>query len=868
MTDRHMNFPIVSAAILLVATGAQAESISRISPSTSSVTTYDEHTVTFKVKTGTVTTGTWDNWEEIRWYVDGWLVATTPEAFDNTIVSWSRTFTEQRDYQVKARGKWIHRGFFSDEYRYTDYIYWTVSVLNCDPVVARVSPGSGVTAYEGIAQTFAYRATDPGGDLARAVWSVNGEEDLTDTLSGGSAERGRYTSFPTAGTYDLGVRVYDVHDFSDYTSWTVTVLSHDPSVSIVSPSSPVSFHKGDTITFTAQATDPAGDLSGVGWYVNAELTHTETLHGSSATITFTHTFDEGRHYEHVWAYVYHYADSDNPGIAEWALQEIPTEILKVSSGPGGTVTAPGEGTFEYDRGATVVLTATPQAGYTFTNWSGNFWSTSNPLTLTLTNSYDVQANFTTGAGDDIPAEAPVNLMPNPSFEIHTDDSYDPDGWALWGSSLNPGGGDSSQEWWQVCDLARTGCWSCRLRAGSSDYALAVAPLVETIPGQTYYVGAWVKDLQPAYRRSGAPARPKQPAQRRSASAARFKFEYLDSDTQDNRDDSQTYAVDLPIPLDDEWHWVHVKLNPSTTHPWVKVLLLVENWSGDDSVSDYLYDDIWFGAELPYHGNRYVAIAAGDYHSLALKYDGSIVGWGNDDFGQARPPGGDDFIALAAGAAGSHSLALRSDGSIVGWGDDQYGQATPPAGNDFVALAAGSRHSLALRADGSIVAWGDNSNGQSDPPPGNDFIAIAAGILHSVALKSDGGIVAWGRDTFGQSSPPAGNDFVAIAGGGMFSLALKTDGRVVGWGGKNGFGQINPPAGNDFVALSAGRNHGLALKTDGSIVGWGNDDLGKATPPEDSGFAAIAAGGWHSLALKPDGTIIGWGDDEQGQATAP
>jgi hypothetical protein len=40
--------------------------------------------------------------------------------------------------------------------------------------------------------------------------------------------------------------------------------------------------------------------------------------------------------------------------------------------------------------------------------------------------------------------------------------------------------------------------------------------------------------------------------------------------------------------------------------------------------------------------------------------------------------------------------LKSDGSIVGWGDDYDGQATPPDGNDYVAIAAGVWHSLALR----------------------------------------------------------------------------------------------------------------------------------------------------------------------------
>src|SRR5437016_8173733 len=104
--------------------------------------------------------------------------------------------------------------------------------------------------------------------------------------------------------------------------------------------------------------------------------------------------------------------------------------------------------------------------------------------------------------------------------------------------------------------------------------------------------------------------------------------------------------------------------------------------------------------------------------------------------------GNGFKAIAAGAF--HSLALKTDGSLVGWGSNEVfghdanptGQATVPSGNDFVAIAAGDFRSLALKADGSVVAWGDNSVGQTDTPSGNDFVAITAGDGYNLALKSD------------------------------------------------------------------------------------------------------------------------------------
>ncbi len=259
---------------------------------------------------------------------------------------------------------------------------------------------------------------------------------------------------------------------------------------------------------------------------------------------------------------------------------------------------------------------------------------------------------------------------------------------------------------------------------------------------------------------------------------------------------------------------------------------------------------WVGPPSPPQGNDFTAIAPGYWHSLALKVDGSIVGWGDvsplSDYGQAMPPPGNDFTDIAT--CGWHSLALKSDGSIVGWGRNQSGEATPPLGNDFTDIGAGMNYSIALKSDGSIVGWGSNYYGQATPPAGNDFTAVAAGYLHSVALKSDGSVVCWGRNDYGQATPPAGNDFIAITAGWDHNLALKSDGSIVGWG-DNRYGQATPPAGNDFIAFAAGRMHSIALKSDGSIVCWGDNRYGQATPPPGNNFTSVAAGMIYSLALK-------------------
>ena len=98
----------------------------------------------------------------------------------------------------------------------------------------------------------------------------------------------------------------------------------------------------------------------------------------------------------------------------------------------------------------------------------------------------------------------------------------------------------------------------------------------------------------------------------------------------------------------------------------------------------------------------VAIAAGDFHHMALKDDGSVVAWGNNDDGQTRVPAAAkiDVVAIAAGR--KHSLALKSDGSVVAWGRNLRGETNVPAGlPPAFSLSAGNSYSSALVLDPAL-----------------------------------------------------------------------------------------------------------------------------------------------------------------------
>ncbi|HEX6699542.1 MAG TPA: RHS repeat-associated core domain-containing protein [Gaiellaceae bacterium] len=282
------------------------------------------------------------------------------------------------------------------------------------------------------------------------------------------------------------------------------------------------------------------------------------------------------------------------------------------------------------------------------------------------------------------------------------------------------------------------------------------------------------------------------------------------------------------------------------------------------------------------------IAGGQFHSLAVRNDGTVWAWGYNADGElgngtttnrttpAQVSGLSGATAVAAGDL--HSLALTSGGAVKSWGQNQFGQlgdgtttnrTTPVQVSGLTgvtAVAAGNYHSLALRSDGTVATWGYNGAGElgdgtvttrTTPVTVQGLsgvVAIAGGGLpsfagHSVALKSDGTVWTWGYDKHGQL--------------GIGSTSSTTTPQKVALTG--------------VTAIAASGDNTYALKSDGTVWAWGDDGYGQlgntsvrgsqSTTPVQvaiSGVAAIAAGGTHALALKKDGTVWGWGNNNTGE----
>lgn len=276
----------------------------------------------------------------------------------------------------------------------------------------------------------------------------------------------------------------------------------------------------------------------------------------------------------------------------------------------------------------------------------------------------------------------------------------------------------------------------------------------------------------------------------------------------------------------------------------------------------------------------VSIAAGSFFGLALRSDGTVVGWGSSSGGAPDPHWKDgvvtvegrildDVISIAAG--NSYALALRRDGTVVAWGANRV----PKGLTNIVGIASRGFFSLGIRGDGTVVSWSSAPWGERRVPDGlSNVVAVAAGGVgggdysRNMALKRDGTVVVWGEGGRYESVPAEASNIVAIASGGVHSLALRSDGTVLGWG-YNGEGQATgvatpeDPAQPNFasdtvtldgqvltnvVAISAASAYNLALKRDGKVVAWGDKRRYREVPSQLTNVVSIVAGEGFCLAI--------------------
>jgi len=311
--------------------------------------------------------------------------------------------------------------------------------------------------------------------------------------------------------------------------------------------------------------------------------------------------------------------------------------------------------------------------------------------------------------------------------------------------------------------------------------------------------------------------------------------------------------------------------------------------------------------------RYISPSKANIGSTAgIKTDGTLWLWGRNDYGQlgdntsvakSSPvqtiSNGNNWNLVSFGQY--HTAAIKTDGSLWLWGNNKYGQLgnnsggtgvnssspvqTVAGGNNWIKVDCGWGFTMAIKTDGTLWGWGKNTSGQlgnnasankSSPvqtvAAGTNWKLISCGRYQSSAIKTDGTLWSWGQNNTGQlgdntttnrSSPvqeitASTNWKLVSCSSYAFTAALKTDGTLWLWG-SNAYGQIGNntsgqqysspvqevTGGTNWRTVSTGGGHVSAIKTDGTLWTWGINSFGQLannTFNRTSSPAQTAAGG--------------------------
>jgi alpha-tubulin suppressor-like RCC1 family protein len=228
------------------------------------------------------------------------------------------------------------------------------------------------------------------------------------------------------------------------------------------------------------------------------------------------------------------------------------------------------------------------------------------------------------------------------------------------------------------------------------------------------------------------------------------------------------------------------------------------------------------------GTNWKSVAGGNVHTMAIKTDGTLWLWGSNSAGQlginntidrSTPVttilGGTNWKSVAGGS--QHTIALKTDGTLWGWGYNSFGQlgindtterSTPVTtilgGNNWKSVSCREFYTVATKTDGTLWTWGRNAFGElginNTTPRSTPVTTILGGTNWKsivcgsgpIALKTDGTLWLWGgaglggslgvNDVTTRSTPTTtilgGTNWKSVAGGNQHTIALKTDGTFI------------------------------------------------------------------------------------------
>lgn len=310
-------------------------------------------------------------------------------------------------------------------------------------------------------------------------------------------------------------------------------------------------------------------------------------------------------------------------------------------------------------------------------------------------------------------------------------------------------------------------------------------------------------------------------------------------------------------------------------------------------------------------SSWTAISAGNFHTLAIRADGTLWAWGSNsrgqlglsDFNHRSSPvqiGTSSWTSVKAQRNLSH--AIRNDGALFSWGENPDGllglgdlelrsSPTQVGTSSWTAVGEG----IGILSNGRLAVWGVNDAIRSQVT--NSWTTASFNSNAGALIRSDGALFTFGPRTMsghnlGPETPAVfpperlgTSSWTAVQVGLSHMVAIRSDGALFTWGQGNysrlGLGDLNHRSSpvqvgtSSWTAIACTRNHTLAIRADGTLWGWGDNNSGKLglgdqnprSSPVQIGtslWSAVAAGLHFSLAIRQGGSLFAWGSQSVGQ----
>lgn len=321
--------------------------------------------------------------------------------------------------------------------------------------------------------------------------------------------------------------------------------------------------------------------------------------------------------------------------------------------------------------------------------------------------------------------------------------------------------------------------------------------------------------------------------------------------------------------------------------------LIPGWSTplDQAVSVTAWNLNW------YDGNPYVpttaVLPAPSNLQVFANSDGSLSFTWTDKPDNSNNEDFFDLFYSTTGAEGPFNPPPIVAGIPANTTAYTVGSQSLTVGQYYCFRLRAYQNATALYSYSNVACGTPNVTAGAKPQP-----TVASGGEFQVALKQDGSLWSWGAGNLlqtgyegsGDRSYPGSvllSDVIKISAGDRHSLAIKPDERVFAWGanldGQLGDGTTNQSTPKQVAGLSgisavaAGYSHSVAVRgSDGAVWAWGsnaNGELGDsgaarlipALVSGISGVAAVSAGENVTVAVKSDGTVWAWGRNNHGEA---